>query len=90
MTSFERTANALDGANHRERDADHVLARRAAEGDLEASETLYRNHVDRIYGLSLRMTGNRDAADEMTQAVFVRTWDRIGSYRGESAFSTWP
>lgn len=62
---------------------------RAQQGDRAAFEQLYREHVDRVYALCLRMAANTDAAEELTQDVFVRLWNVLGSFRGESAFSTW-
>jgi RNA polymerase sigma-70 factor, ECF subfamily len=60
----------------------------AARGDSSAFERLYRTHVTRIYGLTRRMLGSH-MADEVTQDIFVRTWQKLGQFRGESAFSTW-
>ena len=67
------------------RDSDVALA---AGGDTSAFERLYRTHVGRIHGLARRMLGTQDA-DEVTQDIFVRTWQKLGQFRGESAFSTW-
>jgi RNA polymerase sigma-70 factor (ECF subfamily) len=61
---------------------------RAARGDTHAFERLYRSHVGRIHGLVRRMMGDEDAA-EITQDVFVRTWEKLGTFRGEAAFGTW-
>ena len=61
----------------------------AAGGDRRAFERLYRDHVDRVYSLCLRMAGDRGAAEELTQDVFVRAWEKLSLFRGESAFSTW-
>jgi RNA polymerase sigma-70 factor (ECF subfamily) len=60
----------------------------AAGGDVRAFERLYRAHLPRVHGLVRRMTAGRDA-DELTQDVFVRVWQKLGSFRGESAFGTW-
>jgi RNA polymerase sigma-70 factor (ECF subfamily) len=65
------------------------LVRRAAEGDVESYETLYRKHVRRIHALCLRMARDRSEADDLTQETFIRVWERLGSFRGESEFSTW-
>lgn len=62
---------------------------RAAAGDRRAFERVYRAHVDRVHALCLRMLGDRGAAEEATQDVFVRAWEKLGLFRGESAFSTW-
>ncbi len=63
-------------------------ARLAAEGDLKAFERLYRGHVDRVYSLARRML-DEDLAEEVTQDVFVRAWQKIDTFRGEAAFGTW-
>lgn len=63
-------------------------ARLAAAGDTRAFERLYRNHVARIHTLARRMAGP-DEAQELTQEIFVRAWDKLSSFRGESAFGTW-
>ena len=60
----------------------------AAAGDASAFERLYRTHVARIHSLTRRMLGTHEA-DEVTQDIFVRTWQKLGQFRGESAFSTW-
>jgi RNA polymerase sigma-70 factor (ECF subfamily) len=63
--------------------------RRAQAGEADAFEALYREQVGRVYALCLRLSGDRAAAEELTQDVFVRLWERLRSFRGESAFSTW-
>jgi RNA polymerase sigma-70 factor, ECF subfamily len=60
----------------------------AAAGDPSAFERLYRTHVAKIHSLTRRMLGSHEA-DEVTQDIFVRTWQKLGQFRGESAFSTW-
>jgi RNA polymerase sigma-70 factor (ECF subfamily) len=69
-------------------DAESLDARFAAKGDEGAFERLYRRHVARIHTLVRRMAGP-DKADEITQDVFVRAWDKLPTFRGESAFGTW-
>ena len=61
----------------------------AAAGDSRAFERLYRAHSDRVFSLCARMTGDRVAAEELTQDVFVRAWEKLVQFRGESAFGTW-
>jgi RNA polymerase sigma-70 factor (ECF subfamily) len=61
---------------------------RAAAGDVRAFEALYRTHLPRVHSLVRRMTGGRDA-DELTQDVFVRIWQKLGTFRGDSSFTTW-
>jgi RNA polymerase sigma-70 factor (ECF subfamily) len=71
-------------------EADLLLVRRAAAGDAPAFEQLYRAHVDRIYGLCCRLChGDTARAEQSTQDAFVRAWEKIGSFRGESRFGTW-
>lgn len=65
------------------------LVARAQSGDQKAFRELYRQHAGRVYALCLRLTGNASDADERTQDVFVRLWDKLRSFRGESAFSSW-
>ena len=61
---------------------------RAAAGDARAFEALYRTHLPRVHSLVRRMTAGRDA-DELTQDVFVRLWQKLGTFRGDSSFTTW-
>ena len=60
----------------------------AAAGDVRAFERLYREHLPRVHALVRRMTAGRDS-DELTQDVFVRVWQKLATFRGESAFGTW-
>ncbi|MGQ0764687.1 MAG: RNA polymerase sigma factor [Gemmatimonadota bacterium] len=61
----------------------------AAAGDRVAFERLYRAHVGRVLAVCSRMVGDRGAAEELTQDVFVRAWEKLGLFRGESLFGTW-
>ncbi|HZI23368.1 MAG TPA: sigma-70 family RNA polymerase sigma factor, partial [Gemmatimonadales bacterium] len=65
------------------------IIRRAQRGDEAAFETLYRAHVGRVHALCLRLTADPAQAEEFTQDAFVRAWERLASFRGESAFSSW-
>ena len=67
-------------------DSDVALA---ASGDRQAFERLYRQHVNRVFSLCARMVGDRLRAEELTQDVFVRAWEKLRLFRGESAFGTW-
>ena len=60
----------------------------AAQGDVRAFEHLYRTHLPRVHSLVRRLAGGRDA-DELTQDVFVRVWQKLSTFRGDAAFSTW-
>ncbi|MCX5768124.1 MAG: RNA polymerase sigma factor [Gemmatimonadetes bacterium] len=61
----------------------------ATRGDRRAFERLYRTHVSRVYSLCARMVGDKARAEELTQDVFVRAWEKLTQFRGESAFGTW-
>ncbi len=69
--------------------SDFELAQKSAAGDGEAFEQLYRRHFRRVYALCLRMLGDPTQAEDLTQDVFVNLFNKIGSFRGESAFTTW-
>lgn len=75
----ERTSTMADDA---------VDAALATAGDGAAFERLYRRHAGRILGLALRMAPTGEA-EELTQEIFVRAWQKLSSYRGEAAFGTW-
>jgi RNA polymerase sigma-70 factor (ECF subfamily) len=68
---------------------DYELAQRAASGDLQSFEELYQRHNRRVYSLCLRMTQNVSEAEDLAQEVFIQLFRKIGSFRGESAFTTW-
>ena len=65
------------------------LAKAALAGDERAFEKLYRATSGRVHAICLRMTGDRERAAELTQDVFVRAWERLDGFRGESAFESW-
>ncbi len=67
---------------------DSVDAALASAGDAGAFERLYRGHVPRIYSLAIRMAGP-DEAEELTQEIFIRAWEKLSSFKGNSAFGTW-
>jgi RNA polymerase sigma-70 factor, ECF subfamily len=66
-----------------------TLATRARDGDVRAFEGLYRHLSGRVYGVCLRMAGDAAQAEELAQEAWVRAWERLESFRGESRFSTW-
>ncbi len=76
---------ATDAGRARERD----LVLRAQGGEVAAFETLYRENVRRIYALSFRLERNPQRAEELTQDAFVRAWNKLDSFRGDSAFASW-
>lgn len=68
---------------------DLELARAAAAGDLQSFEELYNRHHRRVYSICLRMLQNTSEAEDLTQDVFIQLYRKIGSFRGDSAFTTW-
>jgi RNA polymerase sigma-70 factor, ECF subfamily len=79
-----QTTGAMDAA------AEPVgLIAAAAGGDLVAFEHLYRQFAPRVYGLCLRLTGQREAAEDCTQESFVAAWRALGDFQQRSRFSTW-
>lgn len=73
-------------AMHSGGDPDVALA---AAGDRQAFERLYRRYAARVYTLCARMVADRTRGEELTQDVFVRAWEKLHLFRGESSFSTW-
>jgi len=69
--------------------SDAGLVERARRGDRNAFDHLYRMHVSRVYGVCVRMVADVPRAERLTQDAFVLAWRRIGSFRGESAFTSW-
>jgi RNA polymerase sigma-70 factor, ECF subfamily len=65
------------------------LVERARTGDEAAFRSLYDAHVDRVYRLTYRMAGEDQLARDFTQETFVRVHQRLGQFRGDSAFGTW-
>jgi RNA polymerase sigma-70 factor (ECF subfamily) len=65
------------------------LIERAKLGDAQAFQALYDKHRRRVYSLCLRMTANTAEAEDLTQEAFLQLYRKIGTFRGESAFSTW-
>jgi len=68
---------------------DIELAKSAANGDMASFEEIYRRHHRRVYSICLRMLQNTSEAEDLTQDVFIQLYRKIGSFRGDSAFTTW-
>ena len=68
---------------------DFALAQSATTGNMAAFEELYNRHHRRVYSLCLRMLQNTAEAEDLTQEVFIQLYRKIGSFRGDSAFTTW-
>lgn len=62
---------------------------RARRGEMAAFEELYQQTSGRVFAICLRMTGDRERARELLQDVYVRVWERLDSYRGDAAFTSW-
>jgi RNA polymerase sigma-70 factor (ECF subfamily) len=75
-------------ATQDERDSHELIAEARAGGE-RAFAALYAAHSPRVYGLALRLTSDPVAARELLQDVFVRAWERLSTFRGESAFGSW-
>jgi len=69
--------------------SDYDLTQASANGDMVAFEMLYERHNRRVYSLCLRMVANATEAEDLSQEVFVQLFRKVGSFRGESAFTTW-
>ncbi len=82
MTPSQDSDRVPSGRNDRDD------AARAARGDIRAFERLYEGHSARVFNLARRMAGLESASD-LTQDVFVRAWEKLGTFRGEAAFGTW-
>jgi RNA polymerase sigma factor (sigma-70 family) len=62
---------------------------KAKDGDADAFEYLYKAYCRRVYGVCLRMIKNPGEAEDLTQQAFLQLFRKIGTFRGESSFSTW-
>jgi len=78
------TVNGINNAT-----SDFDLTQASATGDMVAFEMLYERHHRRVYSLCLRMIANATEAEDLAQEVFVQLFRKVGSFRGESAFTTW-
>lgn len=83
MTSARREPGIRSAVDDRE------LIARARARDAAAERLLYDRHVDRVYRLAYRMTGDAEMARDCTQDTFVRAFEKLASFRGDAAFSTW-
>ena len=68
---------------------DYELTKMSAKGDMMAFEEIYNRHHRRVYSICLRMLQNTTEAEDLTQDVFIQLHRKIGSFRGDSAFTTW-
>jgi RNA polymerase sigma-70 factor (ECF subfamily) len=65
------------------------LIERVRAGDTRAERELYDSQVDRVYRLAYRLAGDDELARDFTQETFIRAFERLDTFRGEAAFSTW-
>lgn len=68
---------------------ERALVESAQRGSQAAFETLYRNHVGKVYGLCLRMTAHPATAEDCTQEAFIQAWRSLPAFESRSAFGTW-
>src|SRR5687767_11518839 len=67
----------------------NTTVERARRGDAAAFEELYRDHSGWVYALARRMADDETLAKDLTQEIFIRLWQKLDSFRGESEFKTW-
>ncbi|MEN3334888.1 MAG: polymerase sigma-70 factor, subfamily [Blastocatellia bacterium] len=89
MATITNTLIMTMTAERTEMTRDLELVRAAAAGDAAAFEQLYQQHYRRVYSLCLRMLGSTTQAEDLTQEVFLQVFRKLGSFRGDSAFTTW-
>jgi RNA polymerase sigma-70 factor (ECF subfamily) len=89
MATLTHTLIMTMTAERTEMPSDLELIRAAAAGDAAAFEQLYQQHYRRVYSLCLRMLGSTTQAEDLTQEVFLQVFRKLGSFRGDSQFTTW-
>ena len=68
---------------------DQELAARARAGDQDAFEQLVLDNQNKVYSLAVRLVGDREEAADLAQEAFLKAWQSLSSFQGESSFSTW-
>lgn len=66
-----------------------MIVRKVLQGDVNAFEKLVTEHEKAVYAIALRMTGNAEDAADMTQEAFIKAFNSLHSFRGDSKFSVW-
>ena len=69
--------------------SDYELAQAISRGAISSMADLYERHNKMVYGVCLRMTGDVSEAEDLTQDVFIQLFKKVGTFRGDSRFSTW-
>lgn len=82
-------SQAIDRQREEARAEDERLIARVAEGDRHAFEVLYERYASTVYGLTLKILGDREAAEEAVQEIFWRVWRRLGSFDRTRSFAPW-
>jgi RNA polymerase sigma-70 factor (ECF subfamily) len=85
IVQFTKDTTALDLSKAK----DFELTQAAGKGDMAAFEEIYNRHHRRVYSICLRMLQSPTEAEDLTQDVFIQLYRKIGSFRGDSAFTTW-
>jgi RNA polymerase sigma-70 factor (ECF subfamily) len=89
MAAGAAGANAMAAVTEQGLGDEQNWVERARQADVSAFEALYRLHIDKVYGLCLRMTGNVSEAEDCAQEAFIQAWNKLSKFRGDSAFGTW-
>ena len=71
------------------REQESEIVRRVLGGDVNAFEQLVTDYEKNVYSIALRMTGNSEDAADMTQEAFIKAYNSLGNFRGDSKFSVW-
>ena len=79
----------MDATEVHTKNWEHQLISRALKGEESAFSELYELHKNHVYALCLRMTANAAEAEDLTQDAFLRVFRKLGTFRGQSALSTW-
>ncbi len=77
------------GSNPPDRSHELSLVARVLAGEPAAEREFYNAHIDGVYRLAYRVTGDAELARDFTQEAFVRAFDRLGQFRGEASVATW-
>ncbi len=70
-------------------DEEYRLIEEAIDGSCDAFKTLFTRNVTRVHSLCFRISADQYMADELTQEVFIKAWEKLKSFRFDSKFSSW-